>query len=259
MKKVILAIALIPSMLCGTALSAPILWVGDQSGNLGTVDVTSGTVTVIGNMGQAMTDIAFDNQGNLYATSFTQLFSINKSTAQATTIGNHNLGANKNSLVFDANNTLYAANNSLYTLNVTTGAATLIGNGGTAYNSSGDLAFVAGDLFLSSTYGNDSLVKLNTTNGAATFVGNIGFSAVYGLATNNNIDLYGLTGTQVLSINTSTGAGTSILNYGGKGLFAAWGSAFYEEAGAPIPEPTTTLLVCLGAAGFAAVSRRKRG
>ena len=68
------------------ASAAPILWVDDSSGNLGTVDVATGTVHVIGNTGHILTDIAFDPSGNLFGITFGQLFRIDKNTAAATLI-----------------------------------------------------------------------------------------------------------------------------------------------------------------------------
>ena len=239
----------------GSALALPTMWIGDGNGRLGTVDVSSGAVNVIGSMGQTMTDIAFDPNGNLYGITFGQLYSINKTTGQSSLIGN--TGASLNSLVFDASGNLFAANNSLYRINVNTGAASLVGNGGASYNSAGDLAFVGGQLYLSNANGN-SLTRIDANTGIGQNIGNIGFSAVYGLATNDNVNLFGMTGTTVLSINTLTGAGTSLVNYGGQGLGAAWGAAFISEATPPIPEPETYAMMLAGLAGLGLMAKRRK-
>ena len=257
--KLVKTIIIIIGLMISSAVSAiPTLWVGDSSGQLGTVDVSTGAVTVIGGMGATMTDIAFDQSGNLYGITFNSLYSINTSTGAATFIGSHSLGGSKNSLVFDASGTLYAANSSLFTLDILTGASSLVGNGGYSYSSSGDLAFINNELYLSSSGSStDDLVKLDTSNGLGTLVGDIGFGAVYGLATDNNVDLYGLSGTSVLNINTLTGAGSFLVDYSGQGLGAAWGSAFYEESGASVPEPSVSALLAIGLLGVFGMSRRK--
>jgi hypothetical protein len=212
--------------------AAPVLWSGDSSGRLGTIDVVTGNVNVIGSMGVTMTDIAFDPAGNLWGITFGKLYKIDKTTAASTFVGD--LGPSTNSLVFNTSGVLYTANSSLYTVDTATGAASLVGNGGYSYSSSGDLAFVGSDLFLSSTRG-DNLVKINTSDGSGSLVGNIGFSSVFGLASPNRADLFGLAGFSVLSIDSTTGVGTSILDYSGQGLDSSFGSAFVTEAVVPIP------------------------
>jgi hypothetical protein len=254
--KTVLASVVMAAAVASPVLAAPILYVDDNAGNLGTVDVATGAVTMIGNTGLFLVDIAFDPSGNLFGITFNSLYQINKTSGAATLVGS--FGPTLNSLVFGSDGTLYAANNGLYQLNTSTGAATLIGNGGYAYNSSGDLAFANGNLFLTSS-GGDDLVSLNVANGVGALVGGIGFSAVYGLASNDGINLFGLSGTQILGINTATGAGTLLGNYGGQGLSAANGSAFFAEAGAAVPEPATAALFGLAAFGIACVRRRSKG
>lgn len=252
---VVFTIAVLAAMLCSEVSAAPVLWVGDGDGTLGTVDVATGTATVVGQMPVTMTDIAFDPSGNLWGITFTQLYQINPTTAAATLVGN--LGTSANSLVFGADGTLYTANSSLFTVNTSTGAASLIGGGG-RYGSSGDLAFIGGNLYLSSV--GDNLFAINTATGVGTLVGPIGFSSVFGLATDNNIDLYGITGTNVLGISTATGAGTILVNYAGTSLGGAFGSAFLSESGGDggsggggtVPEPSGLALLGMGLAGLAA-------
>jgi hypothetical protein len=261
-KNMLAAATIAASLLIGTASASPILWVGDSSGRLGQVDVATGNVTLVGNMGSVMTDIAFDSSGNLFGITFGSLYSINTATAASTFIGNHALGGSKNSLVFGSDDTLYAANTSLYSLNIGTGASTLIGNGGTSYSSSGDLAFIGDDLFLSSTggVGGDKLVELNENNGTGTNVGNIGLFSVFGLATDNNIDLYGVAGVSVYNIDTGNGAATLLTSFNGQGLVGAFGSAFFEESGAmsPVPVPAAVWLFGTALIGFIGFSRRRK-
>ena len=78
------------------------------------------------------------------------------------------------------------------------------------------------------------------------------------MATPDNVTLYGLSGTTVLSINTLTGAGTAVVGYGG-GLSEAFGTAFLTEAGAPIPEPSALSLVALALLGLGWASKRQKG
>ena len=244
---------------CTGALAAPILWISDGGGQLGTVDVATGTSSLVGNMGQAMFDIAFDSLGNLWGISGggAQLYSINSSTAVATLVGSTGT-AFTNSLVFGPGGVLYAAGSSLYSLNTSTGAGTLIGNGN-GYASSGDLAFVGGNLYLSSNpTANDSLWDIDETTGQGVNIGAIGFGSVFGLATPDNVTLYGLSGQTVLSINTATGLGSFVTNYSGGGMTGAFGTAFRTEAGAPIPEPSALSLVALALLGLGWASKRQK-
>lgn len=249
------------------ATAAPILWVGDPDGTLGTVDVATGTPTVVGQMGATMFDIAFDSAGNLWGISGSDLYRINRSSAATTFVGSLGLGQFLlNALVFGADGTLYATGGgSLYTINTTTGQATLVGTGN--YNSSGDLAFIGGQLYLTSGgAGPNSLYVLSTTDGTGTNVGAIGFAGVYGLATDNNVDLYGVVDTSVIRINTGTGAGTLLSSYtagGYRTLAEGFGAAFLSEAGGggggtgSVPEPGTFALLGLGLAGLVSLRRRK--
>lgn len=238
---------LLLAVLLGGVSSAHALsnvWVSDGSGTLGTVDVATGNVSVIGSMGVTMTDLAFDPSGKLYGISFSNLYQINATTAQTTFVGSLGL-TGANALVFGTGGILYAAANNatnLYSVNVETGVATILGS--TGFSSAGDLAFNGGNLFLSSS--TDQLVKigLNPVSGSA--VGAFGVPNVFGLATElatgGNGTLYGISGTQILTVNTTTGAGTALIDYGGQGLGASFGAAFFSEAGAgsiPPPPPGT--------------------
>jgi len=137
------------------------------------------------------------------------------------------------------------------------GVVTQVGPvGGIGFSSAGDLAFNGGNLYLSST--SNQLIRVDTTTGVGTAVGLLGFSSVFGLATGDNGVLYGVSGTQIFSIDTTTGAGMFVRNYSGNGLGNAFGTAFFAEAGAVIPEPATLAVFGgIAVAGLFGYRRRK--
>lgn len=257
--QLIRTLAIASALAFGSAVTAaPIMHVHDSSGNLGTVDVVTGTVSLIGNMGTVMTDIAFDPSGNLYGITFNSLYSINPGTAAATFIGNHGVPGG-NALVFATDGTLYAAGfagNNLYTINPANGATTNLGSMGFA--SGGDLAFNAGNFYLANNA--SQLVRIDLTNLAATaLVGSFGVANVFGLATGDNGVLYAVAGTTIYTVNTATGAATNPVSFASQGLVQAFGQSFRTEAGGgQVPEPTTLALLSLVAFGVAFARTRRR-
>ncbi|MFI3185112.1 MAG: hypothetical protein QX198_03955 [Methylococcaceae bacterium] len=236
-------------MLCTGAGQAspyfPNLFIGDVQGNLGTVNVATGNVHVIGNMGHRMFDIASDPVGNLYGITATDLYSIDRNTGISTWIGS--LGINDaNALVFALDGILYAAGfagTQLYVVNKSTGQAKAIGTIGAGFTSSGDMAFNGGNLYLAAV--GDQLVKIDLTNTLnSRAIGNMGFHDVFGLATGDDGVLYGTAGTQIFSIDTATGAGTFIYDYRGQGLTntgGATGTPSLESAPLIIKQPDENL------------------
>lgn len=236
------------------ANAAPIMHVHDSSGNLATVEVVSGVVNVIGNMGVVMTDIAFDPNGDLFGISFTSLYSIDAQTAAASFIGNLGLSSGHNALVFSSTGTLYSASNTstnLFAVDTATGAATSLGDMGFA--SGGDLAFFDGEFYLASAA--SELVRIDLGNLANTSaVGSFGVANVFGLATGDNNTLYGVGGTLICDVNAATGSASACVDYGGQGLGQAFGQSFTTEA--VIPEPGTALLLGVGMAVLSVRGRR---
>jgi cysteine-rich repeat protein len=227
----ILGVLLLALTLCsGIAIADPFMHVHDSSGNLAIVDVATGSVNLIGNMGAVMTDIAFDPTGNLYGITFTALYSINPTTAEVIFIGNHSVPSG-NALVFGSDGTLYGAGNlstGLFSINTLTGASTLLGNMGFA--SAGDLAFYDGNLFYLASNGNE-FVSIDLDNLSNTSVaGDFGISNVYGLATGDDGILYCVADTTIYTVDTTTGAATNGVSFAGQGLGEAYGQSFYTEA-----------------------------
>lgn len=245
--------------------AAPILFIHDDSARLARVDVETGIVDEIGTMAPwipewmttgppvTMTDIAFDNSGNLYGITFWGFYRINLQTAHVSYIGEHNVPGG-NALVFAPSGTLYAAgniSNQLWEIDPATGAGNAVANIG--YYSSGDLAFFDGnndgsvELYLSSTSNeliemDPSLIPTSSPTGASIGVskGPIGFSNVFGLANASNNVLYGVAGTNIIAVDPSTGSGSFVVDYGNQGLRASYGSSFFLGAPGDAPIPVTT-------------------
>lgn len=249
-----LALATGPSFAAG-----PELWIGDEAGNLGRVDVSSGAVTMIGSMGLPMADIAFDPWGHLFGVSYdSTLFRIDPASGRSRIVGALGTGA-VNALVFAADGTLYGASDRLWTIDTTNGRATARTAPGVAFNASGDLAFVGGALYLTGTgAGTDLLLRLDATSGAASLVGPVGLRSIFGLATDDGTTLYAVAGTRVYALDPASGSPTLLADYAGRGLSAAYGTAFYAEAqAAAVSEPDTAWMLAGGLCGLIWLRRRR--
>jgi hypothetical protein len=238
----------------GVCAAAPVLWVDDSYSQLGTVDIGTGAVSVIGGLQTNLGDIAFDSNGKLWGVDlYSNLYSVSTTTGIASIVGNSGDAVQFNSLVGGPGGSLYAAGlNSpkLYTINSATGADTVVGT--TGFAAAGDLAFVNGTLYESAVDPKnsavDDLIKITLSpTFSATEVGSFGIPDVYGLASDDNGVLYAIAGTAIYTTNLDTAALTPLLNYAGNsaGLGPADGEAFISESAGAIasgPSPTTTLV-----------------
>jgi hypothetical protein len=206
-------------------VAGPKVFVTDNYARLGTVDLGTRAVRIIGDMPSFLTDIAFCPGGVLYGIDFTQLFRINPTNAQRTLVGN--LGVNDmNALVCNAAGTLLGegfGHTTLYRISRTSGRATAVGS--TApFKSAGDLAYHEGSLFLSST--DKKLVKLNKTTGAPLSSKLHNITDLFGLVSTGTNKLYGFAGTKVYLMNEDTGGSKALFDFAGKGMGLTQGAAF---------------------------------
>jgi hypothetical protein len=265
----LLCLATLALFLLPRAHAAPILWIDDSTGALGKVDVATGAVTLIGNTGPILLDIAFDPTGKLYGLDLNHLYTIDTTTAVSTMLPTSTFPFGGNALVFSSTGTLYGAGATKFaTLNPATGAATIVGNIGPGLNSGGDLAFIGGNLYL--TASNNHLLRINPATGAGTDVGSFGpgVTDIFGLAAVSNT-LYGVSGTRIYTIDPTTGAASFVLDYAGHGLADAFGAAFIGEAGfnpgggggggAPLPRGAGTGLLAAAIAWAVARLAGRRG
>jgi hypothetical protein len=237
---------------------------------------------------QPLYGMAYSSSGTLFAIpetlspTPTELWTVNPNpvvtsignTAAATVVGSLGIGGSQaTGLAFSSGGTLYTtatganANGELLTVNPATGAATVVGNLGV---SQGQLAFAPnGTLYLAyteSVLGNGEdvggLATVNPVTGLATPVGNIGFDDVFGLAFLGNTLVGDATVSgddtgQLIDINTTTGAGTSVAILNDLAVPANPDDIPPQAlAASPVPEPST-LLLGVGLAGLGLVRRRR--
>ena len=212
-----------------------LIYIVDSSKNLGTVNLETQEVNVIGNTGQTLTDIAYDNNGSLFGIGFGQLYSIDSETAQTTFIANLGLGGS-NALEIAQDGTAYIASyadNGLYELDLTNGTVTKIVD--LPIKSGGDIAIINNELYIvgdkDSHYGNDTLVKVNLSDNSVTEVGTMTHNGqaqniVYGLTSSPDGKLYAIDENDIYEVNPlSAVMSMSVENYE-SGLGVAWGADY---------------------------------
>ncbi|MCG8492183.1 MAG: VPLPA-CTERM sorting domain-containing protein [Sneathiellales bacterium] len=265
LKKVLFSAAILGTLGTSAIAQAATVIIGTNNNVLNFVDTdtvsTTGSVAVTGIRG-ALTDVAYDQNGNLYGISFSGLYSININTGAATHVGNFGSTSGMNALTFDSAGNAYGASNSnsnLYSVNVATGAATSLGAiGGGFSRSAGDLAFANGTLYGTDNGPSDGFFSIDTAPVSGTFIGSTGLSNAYGLAFADNT-MFGFSGsdTGLYSIDITTGLAMSLGMIdgftGGRGVYGA--SAFVVTA---IPLPAAFPMFGAALAGLALMRRLKK-
>lgn len=204
--------------------AGPVVYLVDKSGKLGTLNLGTHAVHVIGSTRLHLTDIAFTPDHKLYGVTFKNFYRVDPATGHATFVGK--LGPNGiNALVFDKSGHGYAAafnSTNLYRIDAATGHATVIGPNG-KYASAGDLTFFKGLLLL--TTSDENVVALNPATGKAGAVRHDGIKDLFGLVSpsSNEIDAFAFD--KAYRYNTSLQQITSF-SFAGKGLGKILGAAF---------------------------------
>ncbi len=149
--------------------------IDDSSNKLITIDTTTGAGTAVGALGVSVSGpglaisasgVAFmgDRSGN-------DLWTVDLGTGAATLL-NGSIGADLDGLTF-LGNTLYGVdpgNDSLFTVNTTTGAASLVGAGGTLGGLSTESALTTDGTWLYAADDDGDYFRINPNTGAATVI-----------------------------------------------------------------------------------------
>ena len=241
--------------------ASPFAYVVSASNQFGTINLTSGTFTSIGNTDRTLNSLTLSPGGILYSQDGSgTLLTLNATTAQVTPIGTGlPLAVN-----FRSDGALFGeSGTTLYSVNSSTGATTPVGDFGTnfigdaaVFSSTSQLYMVAATAATTS-----GLYTVNTTTGAATLIGDNGF-LVFSIFFSGNT-LYGFTADPntgfgpgpIVTLNTATGAGT-VVGPQDAALATVLGAVPFSGTTAA-PEPATFALAGIATA-FLFVARKRR-
>ena len=210
----------------------PLVYLCDNAGRLGTFNLKTKKITVIGNMGVVLTDIGFHPNGTLYGVGFSQFYRVNPSTAQVTKVGGgfgsiggiNALTFNKAGQVFSQPQGFAASFNrsGIFLINPANGKISLGFTVTPNQFSAGDFAFNGSHLYFSTS--NKLLVDFNFAT--KTYASHpVSIVNLYGLVVPAPGQLIGFAGTKAYKINPATGGSSLLTNFTNKGLSQIFGAA----------------------------------
>ena len=157
-----------------------IAFVTDNTGKIGRLDTDSRQISNIVATHIVFTDIAVNDHGELYGSTFSKLYKINPDTGETEEIG-HFCQSGINGLGFTSDGALYASSfeGGVFSVNSETGLASLI-PGTESFKSGGDIAF---DESTNQFFGIDTQGQVYTISlrGELNLIGDTHFDKVWGL------------------------------------------------------------------------------
>jgi len=266
MKTVLMVLATLGLVSTGSIARAAdtLLWLDDNTGHVGQVDVTTqsvvaGSVITVTSPGfdfsTGLSDIGFTSSGTLYGSTFTNLFSINTTTGAATNLGTFNNGGSHMVSLVGYGTMLLGADKTtnVYLIDpANPGALTLYAT--SPAPSAGDLEFAGATLYdsgVSASSGADELIDVSNNSIVGLFhvSGPSGatLNDVFALA-DDGTTMYAAAGTEIYSVNLANAVLTPLFDYSGQGLTQARGAAVPGQVS--VSEPATLALLVLGLSGI---------
>jgi hypothetical protein len=214
------------------AAAPGLVYLCDSAGRLGTFNLKTKKVTLIGNMGTVLTDIGFHPNGTLYGVTFSRFYRVNPTNAALTPIGGgfgstggiNALTFNKAGQVFSQPQGFAASFNrsGIFLINPATGGISLGFSVTPSQLSAGDFAFNGSHLYFSTS--NRLLIDFNFAT--STYASRpVSIVNLYGLVVPAAGQLVGFAGTKAYRINPNTGASTLLADFTNKGLQQIYGAA----------------------------------